>query len=42
MVIPSVGDADGLLDRLGLLEHAKHEVGDIGAGRDATEELAGD
>lgn len=26
-----VSDADGLLDRLGLLEHAKHALGDIGA-----------
>ncbi len=26
-----VGDADGLLDRLGLLEHTKHEMGDVGA-----------
>src|SRR5215217_7001815 len=28
---PLVGDADALLDRLGLLEHAKHEMGDVGA-----------
>jgi hypothetical protein len=28
---PSVGDPDDFLDRLGLLEHAKHEMGDIGA-----------
>jgi hypothetical protein len=27
-----VGDADGLLDGLGLLEPAKHELGDVGAG----------
>src|SRR5215207_956207 len=29
---PLVGDADGLLDRLGLLEHAKHEMGDVSTG----------
>src|SRR5215207_5771095 len=28
---PLVGEADGLLDRLGLLEHAKHVMGDVGA-----------
>jgi hypothetical protein len=26
------GDADDLLDRLGLVEHAQHEVGNVGAG----------
>src|SRR3989440_12064638 len=28
----SVGDADGLLDRLGLVEDAQHQVGDVGPG----------
>src|SRR5215213_3596302 len=27
---PLVSDADNLLDRLGLLKHAKHEMGNIG------------
>ena len=26
-----VGDADDLLDRLGLVEHAKHVMSDVGA-----------
>src|SRR5215217_2201229 len=28
---PLVGDADDMLDSLGLLEHAEHEMGDVGA-----------
>ena len=28
---PLAGDADGLLDRLGLIDCAKHVVGDVGA-----------
>src|SRR5207245_298084 len=32
----SVGDADGLLDRLGLLEDAEHEVGDVGRPAEGT------